>query len=243
MTPRRAAVTSVVAVVGAVCVLLVVALWAASIGPDRALRGPGLQRVTDVPTPSSESPSAVPSSNNDVERTLEHPGKANPILKLIALVVEILIGIALLWLMFRGGGHLAQRWRERVRAPARREHVDFDVLEEPAPSPEQVEREARAALELLNDGEPRNAIVASWERFELSADELGFGRRPWETSSEFVLRMLTVVEADHGAVTRLERLYREARYSTHVLGEDAREQARAALLEIQGSLLDRGVRR
>jgi hypothetical protein len=243
MTPRRAAVTSVAAVIGAVCVLLVVALWAASIGPERALRGPGLQRVTNVATPSSESPSAVPSQINDVERTLEHPGQPNPVLKMIALVVEILIGIALLWLMLRGGRHLARRWRERVRAPARREHVDFDVLEEPAPSPEQVEREAGAALQLLDDGEPRNAIVASWERFELSADDLGFGRRPWETSSEFVLRMLAVVEADHGAVARLESLYREARYSTHVLGEEAREQARAALLEIQGSLLDRGVRR
>ena len=243
MTPRRAAVTSVAAVVGAVCVLLVVALWAASIGPDRALRGPGLQRVTEVPTPSSESPSAVPSRTSDVERILEHPGRPNPVLKRIALAVEILIGIALLWLLVRGGRRLAASWRERVRAPARREHVEFDVLEEPAPSPEQVEREARAALELVEDGEPRNAIVASWERFEVSAADLGFGRRPWETSSEFVLRMLAVVEADRGAVMRLENLYREARYSTHVLGEDARDRARAALQEIQVSLLDRGVRR
>ena len=243
MTPRRAAVTSVAAVVGSVCVLLVVALWAASIGPDRALRGPGLQRVSDVATPPSESPSALPSRINDVERTLEHPGAAHPIPRPIALALEILIGAALLWLLVRVGRRVTERWRERVRAPGRREHVDFEVLDEPAPSPEQVEQEARAALELVDEGEPRNAIVASWERFELSADELGFGRRPWETSSEFVLRMLAVVEADHGAVMRLEGLYREARYSTHPLGEDARAQARAALLDIQGSLLDRRVRR
>ena len=243
MTPRRAAVTSVVAVVGAVCLLLVVALWAASIGPDRALRGPGLERITDVASPTSESPSPSASGINDVERTLENPGEASPILKLIALLIELLIAAAVIWLLVRLVRRMVQAWRERVRAPERREHVEFDVLEEPAPSREQVEREARAALELLNEGEPRNAIVAAWERFEISADELGFGRRPWETSSEFVLRMLAIVAADRGAVMQLEGLYREARYSTHPLGEQARADARAALLEIQGSLLDRRVRR
>jgi hypothetical protein len=243
MTPRRAAVTSVAAVVGAVCLLLVVALWAASIGPDRALRGPGLERVTDVPSPTSESPSPSASSNNDVERTLEHPGEASPILKLIALLVELLLAAALLWLLAKLARRALQAWRERVRAPERREHLEFDVLEEPGPSREQVEREARAALELLDEGEPRNAIVAAWERFEVSADELGFGRRPWETSSEFVLRMLAIVAADRGAVMRLEGLYREARYSTHPMDEQARGDARTALLEIQGSLLDRRARR
>ena len=239
MTPRRAALTSVVAVVGCVCLLLVVSLWAASIGPDRALRGPGLQRVTPTATPTTDSPSGTPSSINDVERTLEHPGKPNPILKAIGLVVELMLAAALLWLAFRLARRLRAAWRDRVRAPDRPEHVDFEVLEEPAPSPEEVERETRAALDLLDQGEPRNAIVAAWERFEQSADDLGFGRRPWETSSEFVLRMLAVVSADHGAVMRLEGLYREARYSTHVLGESRREEARAALLDIQSSLLVR----
>ncbi len=243
MTPRRAAVTSVAAVVGAVCLLLVVALWAASIGPDRALRGPGLERVTDVASPTSESPSPSVSSNNDVERTLEHPGEASPVLKLIALLVELLLAGVLIWLLARLVRRTLRAWRERVRAPERREHLEFDVLEEPVPSPERVERETQAALGLLDDGEPRNAIVAAWERFEVSADELGYGRRSWETSSEFVLRMLAVVSADRGAVMRLEGLYREARYSTHPMGEQARADARTALLAIQGSLLERRARR
>jgi hypothetical protein len=243
MTPRRAAVTSVAAVIGAVCLLLVVALWAASIGPDRALRGPGLERVTDVASPTTDSPSPSASGINDVERTLEHPGEANPILKLIGLLVELLLAAALIWLLLRFGRRLLQAWRERVRAPEKREHVEFEVLEDPGPSREQVEKQARAALELLDEGEPRNAIVAAWERFEVGADELGFGRRPWETSSEFVLRMLAIVAADHGAVMQLESLYREARYSTHPMGERERAEARTALLEIQGSLLDRKVRR
>jgi hypothetical protein len=243
MTPRRAAVTSVAAVVGAVCLLLVVALWAASIGPDRALRGPGLQRVTDVSSPSTDPPSAAPTRQSDVDRTLEHPGQASPFLKLVALLVELALAAAVIWLAFRLARRSLRAWRERVRAPARPEHVEFEVLEEPTPSPKQVEQEAQAALELLDDGEPRNAIVAAWEGFELSSEDLGFGRRPWETSSEFVLRMLAVVQADRGAVLRLEGLYREARYSTHPLGEDARDRARSALLDIQRSLLDRTLRR
>ena len=240
MSPRRAAVTSVAAVVGAVCLLLVVALWAASIGPDRALKGPGLARITKVDTPTT---SAVPSasSNNDVQRIIDHPGRPNPLLKVIAAVVEILLALALLWLLVQLGRRLRRAWRERVRAPARPQHVDFEVLEEPAPSRERVEQETSAALDDLDEGEPRNAIVAAWSRFEASADEVGFGRRPWETSSEFVLRMLTVVRADRGAVMRLESLYREARYSSHPMGDEARQAARSALLDIQSSLLDRGL--
>ncbi len=47
-------------------------------------------------------------------------------------------------------------------------------------------------------------------------------RQPWETSSEFTLRLLDRVSADDAAVSRLEGLYREARFSDHEIDESRR---------------------
>ena len=57
----------------------------------------------------------------------------------------------------------------------------------------------------------------------------GVERRPWQTSSEFVLRVLDLVGADRGAVAGLADLYREARFSDHPITEEHRRQALTAL--------------
>jgi hypothetical protein len=237
MTPRGAAVTSVAAVVGGVGLLLLVALWASSIGPDRVLHGPGLARVTpslsDSGEPTSASASNVP---QQAERPPAESPADHPYLRALAYLIELAVLLFVLWVLWRVLRWARAAWRERIRAPARAEHVDFDVLEQLDEAREQVGADTEDALQLLGQGEPRNGIVAAWDRFETSAASLNLQRRPWETSSEFVLRMLDVVAADDLAVTALERLYREARYSTHALGEDARADAEQALRRIQGSL-------
>jgi hypothetical protein len=92
--------------------------------------------------------------------------------------------------------------------------------------------DAEEQLRLLLDGEPRNAIVACWHRFEMQALESGLPRHPWETSSEFALRMLDRADVDSAAVNRLLELYREARFSEHDLVESHRTAAAGALREI-----------
>ena len=237
MTPRRAAVTSVAAVVGGVGLLLVVALWASSIGPDRVLHGPGLKRVTPTAAESSESVSASPSAGQ------QQPGRApsqsasdHPFLRDLAYLVELVILLLVLWVLWRLVRRAFEAWRNRVRAPERAEHVEFDVLEQLDEARDQVDADTEDALRLLEEGEPRNGIVAAWDRLERTAAELHLQRRPWETSSEFVIRMLDVVSAEDHAVVELERLYREARYSTHPLGEEHRSAAEQALRRIQASL-------
>jgi hypothetical protein len=93
--------------------------------------------------------------------------------------------------------------------------------------------DADEQLRLLLDGQPRNAIVACWHRFEMQAVEAGLARQPWETSSEFALRMLERADVDATAVSRLMELYREARFSEHDLDESHRTAAAAALRRIQ----------
>lgn len=237
MTPRRAAVTSVAAVVCGVGLLLLVALWASSIGPDRVLHGPGLQRVTPTASESSESVSGSPSPGQQRQQPPpRHTSEDHPYLRALAYLIELAVALFVLWVLWTLGRLAWQAWRDRVRAPARAEHVDFEVLGDLEESRDEVAAIAGDALQLLAEGEPRNGIVAAWDRFETAAATMFLERRAWETSSEFVIRMLDVVSADDRAVVDLEGLYREARFSTHVLTEDDRAAAEDALRRIQTSL-------
>jgi hypothetical protein len=89
---------------------------------------------------------------------------------------------------------------------------------------------------MLGEGSPRNAIVACWHQFEQHAAGAGIDRAPWETSSEFTLRVLDELSADPAAVTRLADLYRDARYSEHEITEESRDRASSALDDILDSL-------
>jgi hypothetical protein len=61
-------------------------------------------------------------------------------------------------------------------------------------------------------------------------------RLPWETSSEFTLRVLDRVSADTRAVVALAELYRDARHSRHEITEENRDRAAEALDVIHRSL-------
>ena len=87
--------------------------------------------------------------------------------------------------------------------------------------------DAAAQRRLLESGTPRNAVVECWHRFETAAAAAGLERRDWETSSEYTMRVLDLVDAHQPAVSRLGDLYREARFSEH----DLTEADRAAALE------------
>jgi Domain of unknown function (DUF4129) len=101
---------------------------------------------------------------------------------------------------------------------------------------EEMRRDAAEQLELLFGGEPRNAIVAAWDRFEEQAERVGVARKLWETSSEFTLRLLDAVSAAPSAVSRLAVLYREARFSEHDITELNRAAAAEALRDIHLSI-------
>ena len=82
---------------------------------------------------------------------------------------------------------------------------------------------------LAEGGTPRNAVVECWHRFETQAAAAGLARGDWETSSEYTMRVLDLVDAHQPAVTRLGELYREARFSEHELTEAHRQEALDAL--------------
>jgi hypothetical protein len=131
-------------------------------------------------------------------------------------------------------------WRERDRAAAA-SAASLTALDPTTGG--DVELDEAAQFDALADGEPRNAIVACWLRLEDDVAAAGWPRHAAETSAEYTTRVLAAVGLDGEAVTALAALYREARFSTHTLGEADRSRATAALRAVHGSLRPRDMAR
>ena len=241
-TTRSPATVAVAAVLGVVVVLVLVT-WAATIGPSGVLTGEGPAAVRPTPTPTTEP--ASPVSPGDIERIRERVDnrEAPGWVTAVALVLELLVAAVALYVVWRGVRWARDTWDARRRSPPRPAEVEFDVLEAPALLSAELRGDADEQRRLLADGTPRNGIVECWHRFEQQAAGLGFEREPWETSSEFTLRMLELVSADPHAVTVLNELYREARFSEHPLSEEHRQRARDALDAVHVGLRGIGGRR
>jgi hypothetical protein len=220
------------AVLAATALVVVLATWAAAIGPDRVFGGEGSSE--DTSSEPLDSVEAAPAPEESEEEEEDDEGGSSAAL----IALEIAILLAIVYLLF-----LVVRWfrldatPERWHKRRRRRRVEFEVLPAtPEQAAEAMVRDADEQLALLREGTPRNGIVACWHRFEVQAEGAGFGREPWETSAEFTLRVLDVVAADERAVAELSVLYREARFSDHELAEPARTAAVHALERIHRSL-------
>lgn len=238
MGAGRASTVAVTAVVGAVLVTTLLVTWAASIGPSGVLTGDGPATHRAAPTPTRPTDTAATAPTRPPLALPERGGAGGdqPVIRAIlavlaaALVLGLLVGLLFL------ARRLWERWVERRRPPPPPEHVEFDVLETPRRVADEIVRDAGHQRALLLDGSPRNAVVACWHRFEQQAAGAGVVRQDWETSAEFTLRVLDMVDADSTEVARLGALYREARFSGHPIDEQARSAALAALDAIHARL-------
>ncbi len=244
--------------VAATSLLMVVVAWATLIGPNQVFTGPGVVErtpttttrtclplvVTTAPdgtvgTTVPDNPQGLPlceepdTSRQDAIDLVE---QADPPLWLKLLVWAFLLAVLVTvvalvaWVV----ANLVRGRRSGTRE--RREAVGFTTLGKPARLVEAITADAAQQDAALRDGDPRNAIVAAWLRFEVQGEAAGVGRRSWETSSEYALRVLDLVSADSGAVNRLAGLYREARFSEHPVTEQHRTDALDALTAIRRSL-------
>ena len=230
-----------VAVLGAVGLLLVLVTWAASIGPDRVVSGGHVDRIRpDEPSFSSQSPAA----KDPVEEALKKDrGEPPSWLGTIAFILEIITFGVVLFLLGRLARRIREAWLARSKRRRKRQQpadVEFEVLGSAAQVTDVIEEDAGEQRALLvTEGEPRNAIVECWHRFETQAVRAGVDRRAWQTTAEFVLGVLDLVGADRGAVATLADLYREARFSDHPMTEEHRREAIEALDAIHRSLRTR----
>ncbi len=233
-----------VAVLGAAGLLLLLVTWAASIGPDRVVSGGHVDRIRPEVSQTTSSPDGTQS---ELEKT-RHQKRGEPPgwLAAIAFAVEVLTVGVVLFLVGRLLRRLRQLWL--MRRPRRRrerpEDVEFEVLDSAGQVTDAISEDAEEQRSLLAvGGEPRNAIVECWDRFERQALRAGVDRRPWQTTAEFVLGVLDLVGADRGAVAALADLYREARFSDHPMTDEHRRKALDSLDVIHASLRRQGALR
>jgi hypothetical protein len=241
MSARRAGTLAVAGVVATALLVVVLAAWAATIGPNDVLRGTGPALSTATPTAES----ATPSPGGTFTDLPRHRATTPAWVRVVAVLINIAVAVAAVVLVVRVLVPLARdtRRRQRGRRDRRRrgDPVDVDDVEFPvAAASEAVAREiladAEAQRRLLTEGPPRNAVVACWHRFEAHGAAAGIARHPWETSAEYTMRLLDLVDAYEPAVTRLGELYREARFSEHEVTEADRREALAALDEIHRTI-------
>lgn len=250
-----------VLVTAAASLMMVLVAWATLIGPDEVFTGAGTtERTFTTPTERTCIPAPTPSSDGTVE-TPDNPDdlpvceapddslnqardlvqQADPPLwvKVVVWTIELLLVAAMLALAVFAVLRARELVQRRTRFGGERPAGGFAVLDEPDRVAAAITEDAAEQDQLLRDGEPRNAIVAAWQRFEVQGASAGVPRESWETSSEYALRILDVVQAHEPSVLRLAGIYREARFSEHPITEEHRAAALVALAAIRSSLAAR----
>jgi len=232
------------AMLAVACFLGVVAVaWATAGGPvrmpDVSFGGGPAPQVPAASPSTTTSPTAAPSRKPHGRPKL--PDGATIDLSWIRYVVVGGLALLLLfWLVRTVPRRVLRIWRDLPDEDPDDAHDSAGPL-----SPEElaaaVAADRDAQLAAVQEGSPRNGVVAAWSRLEEIAAETGLARRRWETSTEFTARMLAGLPVDAGAALDLGTLYRWARFSSHELTEDDRDQARTALTVLHHDL--RAVRR
>jgi hypothetical protein len=99
-----------------------------------------------------------------------------------------------------------------------------------------ISADAEAQIAALQEGPPRNAITACWMRLEEIVDRAGIRRDAADTSTDLVRKVLANTAADPDATEELAELFREARFSSHPMGEPERSAAVEALRRVHAGI-------
>ena len=219
MQPRRAGALALgFSLAGVVLVVLLVGV-AAGVGPVR----PGPRHAARLDLPRADGATVVllrqRSRRRPNQATPFHEGHSGlPAAGLIGTLLRIALALWLLSLLWRGLRWVAEDFaappEPRARAPR---PCDFDVLDDPEPLVEEIAQGRRPSSSSCSSaGEPRNAIVACWDRFEEQAERVGpgagsRGRPPRSSPCGCSTWSRPTPRRCRGWPT----LYREARFSEH----------------------------
>lgn len=128
------------------------------------------------------------------------------------------------------------RRRRQERAATRAREPAPPSPPTPTEEAEELGAELVRQAAALDDGEPRNAIVASWVALEQAAARAGVVPDRTETPTEFARRAATAYRLHEAALDSLADLYREARFSRHELTPAHIEEARRCLTTLAHDL-------
>jgi hypothetical protein len=213
-----------------VCGGVVVVAWAATTGPVPVMSPSGRTRsFAPAPTTASVSePTMGGTSPQELARGV-------PPVHDLSWVGDLVAWALVLGVLALASWGLRYAVLNRWRRPPRPLSAAADPLPE-LRAADTLVADAEQRMAALEEGDPRNGIVRCWMRLEEAVADAGLPRRPHETSAEFTVRVLHVLDLDPHAIGELAGLYREARFSEHPLAEDTRAAARDALRRLQDDL-------
>lgn len=162
------------------------------------------------------------------------PGGGKPYASWLALtLLYLILAAALALLVYVLAKLLSRRWS---RPPITR--LEFDPL---PPELDQLAEAVAAGAEALEyEGDAREAVIACYSAMELAVTAGGgSSRRATDTPEEFLGRVTATKLIPDDPARRLTDLFREARFSSHRIGEEKRDAAREALHEISEHLRSR----
>jgi hypothetical protein len=209
-------------------VLLVVAAFGAATG-SMPLRPAPIGDAHDTPpTWDPHLPTQAPSLTGPEALAQQQVIEASPaFLRAVQLIcLTLVVAVVVVLVVFL------------VRGTVRRVRLDADPL---VRRPQQdSHEEVMAALEQglaeLDEGDPRQAVIACWVRLERAAEDAGVERKPGDTPTDLVLRLLGGRSVNSSVLNEFATVYREARYSPHPVDTASRDQARAALRLLRDEL-------
>jgi heme/copper-type cytochrome/quinol oxidase subunit 2 len=142
----------------------------------------------------------------------------------VAVVLAVLVLAAI-------AGYLT--YRARRKAPGDRQKpvalVLAEVLEE-------------TLDDLRREADPRRAVIAAYARLERTLAAYGLPRHPAEAPDEYVARILGDLEVGRRSVERLTGLFARAKFSTHDVDTQTKEEAIDALETVRAELRDAEIR-
>jgi hypothetical protein len=115
------------------------------------------------------------------------------------------------------------------------------VQEEPEDELESSRRELSELVgisiaEIEREADPRRAVIRAYAGMESTLSRHGLGRRPFETPGEYLSRAFVALRLSRRPGERLTQLFEQARFSTHAIGPEMKNEAIAALSELRGEL-------
>ncbi|MGC1183598.1 MAG: DUF4129 domain-containing protein [Candidatus Dormiibacterota bacterium] len=90
--------------------------------------------------------------------------------------------------------------------------------------------------ELASGGDPRQGVIAAYERIRHVLARVGLPELASETPREYLERAIGRLQSNHAALVALTDLFEVARFSTHVVGTAMRTQAETALQGLRTEL-------
>jgi hypothetical protein len=83
--------------------------------------------------------------------------------------------------------------------------------------------------DLRAEADPRRAVIAAYARMERTLASYGLPRDPSEAPDEYLQRIFGDLEVSRRTVTRLTALFATAKFSSHDVGPDMKQEAISAL--------------